>query len=102
MGDADHPHPRVALGVAVRRELLQVCTVVLGWSGRVVGAQPGLLDQLARRRLRQILVGPYEAARERPSTLERLLTPAYRQRAQGVAAHCQHNQVHGHGEGRKR
>ena len=75
--------------------------VVLRRDGRVMGAQPGLLGQLPRRGLRQVLVGPYEAAGQRPAPLERRLAPAYRQRAQGMATHGQHDQVHGDGEGRK-
>lgn len=101
MRDADHPHPGIPLGVAVRRELLEVGAVVLDGNSRIMGAQPGLLGQLAGCRLRQVLVGPYEASRERPASLERRFAPAYRQRAQGMATHGQHDQVHGDGEGRK-
>ncbi len=101
MGDADHAHPGVALGVAVGPELFQMGAVVLSGRVRVVGAQAGLLGQFTRRCLRQILVGPYEAAGECPAPLKGRLTPAYRQRAQGVATHGQHDQVHGDGEGRE-
>lgn len=101
MRDTDHTHPGVTLGVAVGRELLEVCAVVLCGHGGVVGAQARLLGQLACRGLGQVLVGAYEAAGQCPSPLERLLAPPYRQRAQGMAAHGQYDQVHGHGEGRK-
>lgn len=93
MRDAHHPHPRVALRVAVRRELLQVCSVLR--------PQPGLLGELACRGLREILVGPHEAARECPSPLERGLATPHRQRAQRVVPHGEHDQVDGDGEGRK-
>lgn len=76
--------------------------VVLRRDSRVVGPQPGLLGQLARGCLRQVLVGPYEPTRQCPAPLERRLAPAHRQRAQGMAAHGQHDQVHGDGKGRKR
>lgn len=76
-------------------------TVVVRRGRGVVGTKSRLLGQFARRGLGEVLVGPYEAARERPPSLERRLTPAHRQRAQGMAAHGQHDQVHGDGEGRK-
>ncbi len=101
MGDADDPHPGVALGVAVGGELFQVGSVVLGGDGGVVHTQSRLLGQFPGRRLRQVLVGPYETAGERPAPLERRFPPAHRQRAQGVAAYGQHDQVHGDGEGRE-
>lgn len=101
MGNAHHAHPGITLGVAVGRELFQVCSVVLGGNGRVVGPQSRLLGQLAGSGLRQILIGPYETAGKRPTSLERRLAPAYRERAQGVTAHGQHDQVHSDGEGRK-
>ncbi len=62
MGDADDAHSRVALGVAVGRELLQVRSVVLGGRAGVMGAQSRLLGEFACRGLRQVLVGPYETA----------------------------------------
>jgi hypothetical protein len=101
VGDADDAHARVALGIAVGRQLFQVRAVVLGGDGRVVHGQSGLLGQFARRGLGQVLVVPYEAAGERPPPLEGGFAPAHRQRAQGMPAHGQHDQVHGHGEGRK-
>ncbi len=45
--------------------------VVLGRGGGVVDAQPGLLGQFPRRRLGEVLVGPYEAAGQGPAPLER-------------------------------
>ncbi|AOR31686.1 hypothetical protein BFF78_12045 [Streptomyces fodineus] len=101
VGDTHHTHARVPLGVTVGGELFEVGSVVLGRGRGVVCAQPRLLGKLARRRLGEILVGPYETAGQRPAPLERRLAPADRQRAQGMAAHGQHDQVHGDGEGRK-
>ncbi|GAA3215839.1 hypothetical protein GCM10020256_17680 [Streptomyces thermocoprophilus] len=101
VGDADDAHARVALGVAVGGELFEVGAVVLNGDGRVVCAQPGLLGQFACGGLRQVLVGPDEPAGQRPAPLERRFSPADRQRTQGMAAHGQHDQVHGDGEGRK-
>ncbi len=75
--------------------------MVLGGDGRIMNSQPRLLGQLPRRRLRQILVVPYEASGECPPPLERGLAPAYRQRAQSVTSHGEHDQVHGDGERRE-
>ncbi len=104
MGDADHSHPGVPPRVAVGGELLEVGAVVLRGlrgNGRVMGPQPGFLEQFACRGLGQVLVLAHEAAGKGPAPLERGLATADRQRAQRVTAHGQHHQVDGDGEGRE-
>lgn len=95
MGHADDPHPGVARRVAVGRELFEMGDVRRCGRGRVVCAQPGLLGQFTRRRRAKILVTLDETAGQRPAPLEGSLTAPHDQRAQGVAAHGEHDQVDG-------
>lgn len=73
MRDADHPHARVTVGRPVRRQLLQVRAVARHRrrSGRIVGAETRLLDQLARGGGTEVLVRAHEAAGQRPTPLVR-------------------------------
>ena len=63
-------------------------------------AQPGLLGELPRRSLIQILVDFHESARQRPGTQERLVAPFYQQHLQRVVPDGEDRDVHGDGEGR--
>lgn len=104
MRHADHPHARIALRIAVGRQLFEMGPVAHARSGpgsRVLGAQTGFLGQFTGRGRRQVLVSPHEAAGQRPASLEGLLAPPDHQRAERVAPHGEHDQVDGDGEGRK-
>lgn len=63
MRDADDAHPRIATRVAVRGQLLEVGTVSDGGTGRIVCAEPGLLDELTRCRRSEVLIGSDESSR---------------------------------------
>lgn len=101
MSHADHPHPGVARRISVRGQLLQMRPVAHGRLRRVVGAEAGFLDEFTRRRGPQVLVHPDEAARQRPSALERGLSATDDQRAERVTSHREHDQVDGDSEGRE-
>ena len=91
VGDGDHVHARVAPGVAVGAELRQ--------QARAVDA--GLLDELTLRGLVQRLVGPLEAAGDRPHALIRRHPAAHEQDVQPAVGHGEDDHVHRHRERRE-
>ena len=85
VGHADHAAARITVRRAVGGELLEV---------QVLGRQAGLLEQLASRRVGQVLAGAQEPAGQRVRPV-RLVVPLDDQHLQQALAHGQDGQVHG-------
>ena len=88
VGDADHPHPRVAGGGAVAAQLLDV-------HGR--GRQPCLLGELAERGGLEVLAGLHEPSGQGAAAEEGLLAALDGEHAERVVADGQDDEVDGDG-----
>ena len=92
VGHRDHAHPRVAVGSAVRAQLLDV---------RSVAADPGLVLQPADCCLVQVLLRAHEPARQRQRAAEGVGVPLHEQDAQPPGVHGQQDDVDRHRERRE-